>query len=121
MPLMRAGLRGFSSSDVPDLEAWRPDDAECFELQLTAFIGPDSGGGEEMFDFRVCTAAWLAENPPPKNFEFLSNTILMGRWEYEALNRAPGDLRFRTEGGDWKQIATRLSRYGRWQYEDYRE
>lgn len=119
MPLVRADLRGFYSSDVADLEAWRPDDPECFELQVTAFIGPNDRGGEEMFDFRVCTAAWLAQHPPPKNFEFLRNTILIGRWDYATLARALGDLCFHTEGDDWNALAARLSRWGRWEFEDY--
>lgn len=63
MRVMRADLRGFYSSDVSDLEEWRPEDPESFELHLTAFIGPNDHGGEEMFDFRVCTAAWLAQHP----------------------------------------------------------
>ena len=55
---MRAALRGFYSSDIPELDTYRPEDSECFELQVTAFIGPtDEGHGEEMFDFRVCTAS----------------------------------------------------------------
>jgi hypothetical protein len=72
---MRAELRGFYSSDIPDLPDYRPDDPECFQLQVTAFIGPAEGGGEEMFDFTVCTASWLQRHPPPKNFEFLRDRV----------------------------------------------
>ena len=118
---MRAALRGFYSSDIPDLDTYRPEDSECFELQVTAFIGPtEEGHGEEMFDFRVCTASWLQRHPPPKNFEFLRSTVLMSRWDYQTLERALGDLCLHTEGRDWAQIAARLSRYGHWEYEDYR-
>jgi len=54
---MRASLRGFYSSDV-DLAAWRPDDGENFSIGVTAFVRPSDSGGEEMFDFHVCTARW---------------------------------------------------------------
>ena len=117
---MRADLRGIYSSDIDDLESWRPDDPECFELAVRAFIGPESGDGEEMFDFQVCTAAWLERHPPPKGFEFLRSTILVARWDYKTLERALGDLCLHTAGDDWREIATRLSRYGRWEFEDYR-
>jgi hypothetical protein len=83
---MRAELRGFYSPDVPDLDAYRPDDAECFQLQVTAFIGPaEEGRGEEMFAFTVCTPLWLVEHPPPKNFEFLRSTIIMSSWDQPTL------------------------------------
>jgi hypothetical protein len=53
---MRAVLRGFCSSDIEQLDGHRPDDPECFQIHVTAFIGPAEGRGEEMFDFTVCTA-----------------------------------------------------------------
>lgn len=117
---MRADLRGFYSSGIEDLETWRPGDSECFELMVSAFMGPSNGGGEEIFDFRVCTAIWLEQNPPPKGFEFLRRTILLTRWDYQVLARALSDLCLHTEGNDWPEVATRLSRYGYWEFEDYR-
>jgi hypothetical protein len=117
---MRADLRGFYSSEVGDLQAWRPEDADCFELQVTAFVGPNDQVGEEMFDFRVCTATWLERNPPPKGFEFPRSTVLLTRWDYQTLERALTDLCLHTTGGDWSEVATKLSRYGRWEFEDYR-
>lgn len=117
---MRADLRGFYSSDVDDLEAWRPDDPGCFEPAVRAFVGPEGGGGEEMFDFRVCTAAWLEKNPPPKGFEFLRSTLLLTRWDYLTLERALSDLCLHTSGDNWSEVVTRLSRFGGWEFEDYR-
>jgi hypothetical protein len=74
----------------------------------------------EMFGFRVCTARWLAEHPPPKGFEFLRSTILLDRWDYATLARALGDLCLHTEGADWGALSTRLSRYGRLESEEYK-
>jgi hypothetical protein len=59
---VRAALRGFYSSDIADLESYRPDDGENFQVAITAFIGPADGPGEEMFQFAVCSAKWLQEN-----------------------------------------------------------
>ncbi|HEU5477309.1 MAG TPA: Imm8 family immunity protein [Gaiellaceae bacterium] len=55
-----------------------------------------------------------------RGFEFLRSTILVTRWDYKTLERALGDLCLHTTGDDWREIATRLSRYGRWEFEDYR-
>lgn len=117
---MRAELRGFYSSGIDDLEGHRPDDSERFQIAITAFVGPAGGGGEEMFNFTVCTAAWLLDNPPPKGFEFMRSTILVSHWDYATLKRALGDLCMHIEGGDWRAVALRLSRYGHWEYEDYK-
>jgi hypothetical protein len=116
---MHAELRGLYSPDVPEgLEAFSPEDAECFNLLVGAFIGPADNGGEDLFYFSVCTATWLAEHPPPKNFEFLRNTILMNRWDHSTLHRAITDLCRRAEGPDWDAVALHLSRYGLWELED---
>jgi hypothetical protein len=116
---VRAQLRGVYSPDIPDLEAYRPDDGECFQLAVTAFFGPANGQGEEMFDFIVCTATWLHDKPPPKGFQFMRSTILLSRWDYAILNRALADLCTHTEADDWPGVALRLSRYRQWEYEDY--
>ncbi len=38
-----------------------------------------------------------------------------------ALQRAIRDLCLRNEGSDWPDVATKLSRYAYWEFEDYRE
>ena len=81
---------------------------------------PSKGFGEELYDFTVCTANWLKEHSPEKNIAFLPHTILMGRWDYAPLNRALNDLCLHTEGADWPEVAIKLSRFGYWEYEDYR-
>jgi Immunity protein 8 len=118
---VRAALRGFYSSYIADLESYRPDDGENFQLAISAFIGPADGPGEEMFQFAVCTAKWLQENPPPKGFQLMRSTILLSRWDYAVLKRALTDLCMHTSADDWPTLALRLSRYGGWEFEDYRE
>ena len=43
------------------------------------------------------------------------------RWDYDVLVRAISDLCLRTEGEDWPEVATRLGRFGAWEFEDYRD
>ena len=118
---MRAELKTLYSLDVPDLEAWQPEDPECFALNVRAIIGPEGSEGEESFDVTICTAAWLAQEPPPKGFEFLHSRILVERWQYETVKRALGDLCVHTSGKNWIDIANRLSRYMHWEFDDYRD
>jgi hypothetical protein len=44
-----------ASGHEPSLETFRPDDDEIFGLRVTAFIGPNDRGGEDEFDFFVCS------------------------------------------------------------------
>jgi hypothetical protein len=66
---VRGELRGFYSPDLlaegedPDLEAFQPVDGENFGLAVTAFVGPNDEGGEEMFDFSSALSAGLPSIP----------------------------------------------------------
>jgi Immunity protein 8 len=118
---MHAELRALDSVDAPDgLAAFAPPDPERVAIAVGATIGlPDVEGGD-LFYFNVVTAAWLADNPPPKGFEFARN-LLVTRWDYETVRRAISDLCLRAEGRDWQEVATKLSRAAHWEFEDYRE
>jgi hypothetical protein len=59
-------------------------------------------------------------HPPPKGFEFMRSTVVVTRWDYQTLERALSDLCLHMTGDDWRDVATRLSRYGGWEFEDYR-
>ena len=120
---MRAKLKGLDATDTPDggLASFRPEDAENFVLWITATIGPADGPGEEQFQFRVCTPSWLAAEPLQKGFAFQRHTLLLERWDPDLVERAIGDLCAHTEGADWSEVGGALSRFGLWEFEDYRE
>jgi hypothetical protein len=119
---VRAELRGLDSDDALEgLESFRPGDADVFALAVGASIGSSEGPGADLFYFHVCSPRWIEENPPPKGFEFMHSYLVLSRWDYATLLRALTDLCLHTEGEDWEQIAMKLSRYGAWEFEDYRE
>lgn len=117
---MRAELRGLDSADAPGgLEAFAPDDPDVFALAVGASIGPAGGDGADLFYFHVCSPGWIEANPPPKGFEFMHGYLVLSRWDHKIVERAVSDLCLRTEGADWREVATKLSRYGSWEFEDY--
>jgi hypothetical protein len=118
---MRAELRSLDSADAPGgLSSFAPADPERVSIAVAATIGPAGGEGGDLFYFNIVTAAWLAEHPSEKGFEFMRD-LLVTRWDYATVNRAISDLCFHTEGEDWSEIATKLSRSAHWEFEDYRE
>jgi hypothetical protein len=118
--LMHAELRGLYSPDTEDLtlEAFLPPDPEHFTLVVGAYVGPSDAGGEELFTFVVCSPSSIAELKLQKGFGFQRDTLLLERWDPQLIQRAIGDLCRRTEGLSWNEVAVKLSRYGRWEFED---
>ncbi len=55
---MRAEIRSISSSDVEDLDNFRPSD-DVFSVPIRLQIGPAGAPGEESFDLTVCSVLWL--------------------------------------------------------------
>jgi hypothetical protein len=92
-----------------------------FALSVGASIGPDDGPGIELFYFEVCSPRWIEVNASEKGFEFMHSYLVLNRWSSDLVQRAIGDLCRRTEGADWREVAVKLSRYGSWEFEDYRE
>lgn len=119
---MRAELRSLHSPDVDggSLRSFQPANSEHFALNVTALVGPAGEKGEESFEFRVCSPSWLAQEELPKGFAFLRHTLLVVRWDVGLVERAISDLCMRTEGETWGEVAQKLSRFGGWEFEDYR-
>jgi len=103
--------------DSESLETFQPDDPELFGLDVTAFIGPKDSPGVDLFKFFVCSPRQLEREPREKGFQFLHGVLLLTRWDYGVLHRAIADLCSHTQGGDWDEVATKLSRYGVWEIE----
>ena len=119
---VQAELRSLDCTDIPDAdwEGWRPDDPETFGVEVTAGVGPAGAEGCEWFSFWVCTPGWVAvEERLPKDFAF-SRYLLIRRWDSVLVERAIGDLIRRTRGDSWTEVAAKLSRYAKWEFEDYK-
>lgn len=117
---MRGVLRWIHSPDAPDLETWQPPDAETFGILLQALIGPEFADGEESFDFVVCTPSWLARTGAAGP-TFLRHHLLVSSFDYGAIRNAIEELVASCEGADWNEVATKLGRFGQWEFEDNRD
>ena len=112
-------LKRLHSPDVPDLDSFYPDDEQCFGFLLQAFFGPSGGDGEESFDIIVCTPRWLAR-------EVERTGIMTGRHHLFVMEYSLGRIRAflmryaqACTGETWAEAASKLSRLGHWEFEDY--
>lgn len=118
--MVQAELRAPYSADVTcdDLEQFVPEDPTSFGIPITAGIGPKGGKGVEVFDFFVCTPRWLEANMPERGYAWGRNKLILPTWSYDALLAALRDLCSAAKGPVWDVVATRLARYGAWEFED---
>jgi hypothetical protein len=105
---MRAQLRRLHSPDVQDLKTFSPLPVDAFGFLLQIMVGPEEQQGEDSFDVVVCTPDWLKRN-------FKTSDIILGQgrilvFEYNC-EKCVADT--------WQDIATKLSRIGRWEFEGY--
>lgn len=116
---MKAAIRDFYSPDVDDLVSWRPADPTRFGFLLQVMVGPSDGEGEESFDFVVCSPEWLRGNSGEDRLVVGRHHILLFEYDYDLLKKAIERIVDDAGGSDWTEIATKIGRYGKWEFEDY--
>jgi hypothetical protein len=98
-----------------------PADPEDFCVLVQAMVGPKGQPGEESFDFIVCTPAWLARAVGVRGFVFGHHHLVVRRYDAQLIEAAIRELCDDISGESWADVAAKLSRYGAWEFEDYRE
>jgi hypothetical protein len=117
---MHAELRRLHSPDIDDLEEYKPADSDCFGFLLQVMIGPAGGEGEESFDVLVCTPEWL-KRTSTKEFILGRHHLIVFRYDYKSLVSYIAPYAEECSGKTWQEVAQQLSRFGKWEFEDYRE
>ncbi|MDX8149505.1 Imm8 family immunity protein [Lentzea sp. BCCO 10_0061] len=115
---MKAVVRYFVSPDV-DLENFRPDDPENFSFLLEAIVGPSDGEGEELLQLNVCTLASLTSTVSSDRIVFGRSLVIVGTSKISEILGAVRSAIERVEAESWAQAASRLSRLGFYEFEDY--
>lgn len=113
-------IKGIHSPDTSELESFHPDNADNFSILIQVLVGTDENEGGESFDFIVCTSDWLKEKYRGE-IAFLRNLILVDQFNYEDIKNRIEKLVQSISGNDWNDYAVKLSRYGAWEFEDYRD
>ena len=118
---MRAALRRLHSPDVPDLSSYEPERDDDFGFLLQILAGPNCGEGEESFDVIVCTPRWLERTHDRADVVPGRHHLIVFEYNYERLIRAIASMCELTEGSSWREVAEKLARLGRWEFEDYHD
>ena len=117
---MESEIKSIMSTDIFDLENYKPIDDEnfCFLVTLTVGIKGEEGG--DLFNIKVCTPKWILANYNPREILLGKGKLIVLQCDMTAiLSRIKGLFGGRS-GKDWNEISTKLSRIGHWEFEDYR-
>ena len=120
MTLMIAKLRQLCFGiDRRDLGEYKPLDPFDFELTVIACIGDSTGDSSEIFEFRLCTPTRLGKQCVGGVAVFGRHLLIVESFDVGIIRKKIDGLCVRCSGKTWGDTATRLSRYGAWEFEDY--
>ena len=115
---MKPHLHKIYSPDVADVTTYSPADSS-FAVLFQLFVGPtEDRAAEESFDLVVCSPEWLRQADQPVIGRHL---IIVNNYDYEELEEFIRSVLGTYEGRDWPELASKIARLGRWEFEDYTE
>jgi len=118
---MKAELKRVHSPDVFDLKNFQPENTEKFAFLLQAMVGPEGKDCEESFDIEVCTPKWLEDTCGTDDVIIGCHYLIVRSYNYQKIVSAIKEFLKRCSGEDWNDVARKVSRLGRWEFEDYVE
>jgi hypothetical protein len=118
---MNAEIRALYSPDVHDLESWQPPRPDSFGILLQLLAGPAGEEGEESFDLLLCTTRWIEETHSPEDIVVGRHHLIVKQYRYDAIADFIRSYVASCSGDTWEEVAEKLGRLGKWEFEDYRE
>jgi len=115
-PMVTAKLRFLHSPDADPLEAFAPDGP--FGILVMAIVGPSDGPGQESFDFMLCTPDWFSSNMKD-DLTTGRHHVFVKRYDHSRLQAFVESYCAECSGSSWKDVAEKLGRLGKWEFEDY--
>jgi len=116
---VRASVRYFHS---PDVDLNDPPQAMSEEVGylIQMMIGPTDGPGEESFNVVVCTPAWLEGRVREDGPVVGRHHLVVESFDWPRVRLYLNELIDELEGENWTDVATKIGRIGKWEFEEYR-
>jgi len=118
---MKAVLKRLHSPDIDSLPDFKPSDPDSFCFLLQLMVGPEFEDGEESFDIQVCTPKWILENHRREDVIIGRHYLLVMEYNYERIQQIISTFCSTCHGATWEEIAEKLGRLGKWEFEDYQD
>lgn len=118
---MTPEVKNIFSTDIDNLSTYEPKNKKCFGFQLRVIVGPKGEEGEESLDFTVCTPDWIALKHGEHAVFSGANSLIVFNYDIENIKNKIVELVKSCEGRDWKDCGTKMSKFGLWEFESYRD
>lgn len=120
---MRAKIKSIEITESPDLNpnGYVPDDCENFSCTFGFTIGPSDSANGDLFYLTVCSPKWLARACEKDGFLWGRHHLIVSEYNPKAIIRIITPFVENCSGESWKDVALKLSRLARWEFEDYAE
>lgn len=119
MNVMKPVLKRLHSPDAVDLTTFTPEDPSSFGVLLQAMFGPEGSEGEESFDVLLCTPTWLARKVEREGPIDGRHHLIVDKFDLAQVRSYFTAYATSCTGKTWPEVATKLSRLGKWEFEDY--
>ncbi|MFH1197425.1 MAG: immunity 8 family protein [bacterium] len=117
---MKAIIKKYHSPDILDLENYMPNDREYFSYLLQILVGPDLLNGEESFDIQICSPKWINDNYSKEDVILGRHMIIQKEYNFSRIKSFLINYIDNINGAKWEEIALKISRIGKWEFEDYK-
>lgn len=117
---MKAKLKHIHSPDfgADPFEKYIPTDLSNFSVFIQIIVGPADGEGEESFDLVICTPQWL-HNEVKAEPIMGRHYLIVDKFDYKKITKFIENYIQKCEGHSWSELADKIGRIGRWEFEDY--
>jgi hypothetical protein len=117
-PSVRAAAKRFHSPDA-DLDTLVPADPTDVGVLVQMMAGPADGPGEESFDVVVCTPLWLPSFTKEQGRVIGRHHLIVESWDWPRVRTFLTHEVEAHEAPTWRDLAAKISRIGKWEFEDY--
>jgi hypothetical protein len=118
---MRAELKRLHSPDAADLRSFEPSHPQRFSLFVQAMVGPAGEDSYESFDFTVASPDWIRMKVEADGPIVGFHHVIVAKYDYAELVDLVTAFCASCEGNTWQEVAAKVGRLGRWEFDDYAE
>lgn len=117
---MKPELKYLHSPDVHDLEKYEPPEDEPYYILVQAMFGPEGIDAEESFDALFCNTIYVRQQKS-LGLNLEKYDVVLDKYHFNRILDYFNNAALNSEGASWNEVAEKLSRYGKWEFENYRE
>jgi hypothetical protein len=117
--MITPGLQGFFSSDVENLNGFRPSSLADIYFPLELSIGVKGEKAADLFQILVTSPEALRKRAKTNIYGPGRHCLIVFEYDWPAIKAYLEELVLKCAADTWEEVTQKLSRYFHWEYEDY--